>query len=237
MLSFKRGTAIGNDHWPFRLMALLPDEALNTLGSLLTAIKDWLAPPLQTLCNNLARLPKKTGGDRTIAIATSIYRLLMTLDHDRIDTYSQSHAYCRDSARKGQSALSSAEDRAFDAEVAVLSGQITHQILWDVDFFFDSIDIPTLISITKHFHFPMWELALTLLVHQAPRRIINRDAVGAPVIGLGRSILAGCKRSTYLARLYLSGVVDSMTALHPDTALYLHVDDMSNLLILSLIHI
>lgn len=144
------------------------------------------------LCNNLARLPKKTGGDRTIAIATTIYRLMMALDHDRILAYGQSHAYYRDSAGKGQSALHSAEDRAFDAELATLSGHTTHQVLWDIDNLFDSIDIPTLIRLARHCHFPLWELSFTLLVHQAPRRLISRDAVGTPIVGLGRSILAGC---------------------------------------------
>ena len=42
------------------------------------------------------------------------------------------------------------------------------------------------------------------MVHHAARRLKTRDTVGEPMIGLGRAILAGCKRSTDLARLYLS---------------------------------
>ena len=47
----------------------------------------------------------------------------------------------------------------------------------------------------------------SLMVHQAARRLKTRDTVGEPMIGLGRAILAGCKRSTDLARLYLSDML------------------------------
>ncbi len=122
MRSFKPTTSIGNDHWKFRILVLLPDDILESFGSLLVAVRDLLAPPLQTMCNNLTRLPKKTGGDRTVAVASSFYRILMAVDHDRILLYSQSNTYFRDSARRGQSALHSAESRAFEAELAVLNG-------------------------------------------------------------------------------------------------------------------
>ena len=94
---------------------------------------------------------------------------------------------------------------------------------------FDSIDIEVLIQLARECGFPMKQLAVSLIVHQAPRRLKLGKALGECINNLGRSILAGCKRSTHFARVYLLKMVRHLAKTHKDTSLYLHVDDISNL--------
>ena len=66
-------------------------------------------------------------------------------------------------------------------------------------------------------------------MHQAPRCLKLSTAFGEIVQALGRAILAGCKRSTQLARAYTLRMVKRLSMEHPGITLYQHVDDMTNL--------
>ena len=62
-----------------------------------------------------------------------------------------------------------------------------------------------------------------MAVHLAPRRLKLGEAVGMPILELGRSMLPGCRRSTHFP-----GSTQSEAA-HPTISLGQHVDDVSNL--------
>ena len=86
----------GTDCWALKEFFLMPDPVLETLGDLLSDIQFDSTPPLQVFSNIMATLPKKDGGVRTVAIATSLYRLLMELDHDEVQAFADAKAYVRD---------------------------------------------------------------------------------------------------------------------------------------------
>ena len=77
--SFKATTPTGTDRWDFAEIVYMPDPVLRSLGKLLQEIKNSAVPPPQMFMNLLASLPKSDGGIRTLAIATTLYRLLMQL--------------------------------------------------------------------------------------------------------------------------------------------------------------
>lgn len=54
------GTALGTDHTPFREIAILPDTALDQLGTIFLDSIMWLTLPIQTLLNKLAFLGEKS---------------------------------------------------------------------------------------------------------------------------------------------------------------------------------
>ena len=113
-----------------------------------------------------------------MAIAATIYRLLMELDNEEVAEYERTNAYRGDSATAGASAVRAAEDRALEAELANFEGQQTITLLWDIKKFFDSIDISKLIEEAEATGFPLRQLALSLAVHLAPRRLMLGSAVG-----------------------------------------------------------
>ena len=93
---------------------------------------------------------------------------------------------------------------------------------------FDSIDVKTLIAEAKLLGFPLMELALSLAVHHAPSRLKLGKALGEAIAALGCSIIAVCKRSTSLARVYTLLMVDDLDKGHPSVELHIHVDDVPN---------
>ena len=56
------------------------------------------------------------------------------------------------------------------------------------------------------------------------------SALGDPIVKLEGSILAGCKRPAPLARVYTLKMGKALTNNHPCAKLYIHVDDISNLI-------
>ena len=84
------------------------------------------------------------------------------------------------------SAVAAAEDRALEAEVARFMGMTTMTTLWDLKKFFDSINIRVLVELAMELGFPVKQLAFSLVVHQAPRRLKLGTAVGEVIQELGR---------------------------------------------------
>ena len=80
--SFKSNTSVGCDLWALKEIALMPDAALYSLGKHLSQMQNSAIPPAQVLTNIMATLPKKDGGARAVAVAATLYRLLMQLDND-----------------------------------------------------------------------------------------------------------------------------------------------------------
>ena len=142
-----------------------------------------------------------------------------------------------DFAATGSSAITAAEQRALEAELARNEGKQVMMVLWDLKKFFDSINIEVLFKEAVALNFPFKQLILSMLVHQAPRMLKLGSAVGEPITNMGRSMLAGCKRSTQFARVYTLRLVRSLAYNHAGNvlsrtvSLYQHVDDLSALVV------
>ena len=103
-------------------------------------------------------------------------------------------------------------------------------LLWDIQKFFDSIDIEVLFEEAEQIGFPVRQLTCSMIVHHAPRLLRLGSSIGQVIAGMGRSILAGCKRSTHFARVYTIRMVRHLHQRHQYVKLYQHVDDISNLI-------
>ncbi len=227
--AFKARTAIGADGVSFELLAEQPDHVLKDLGDILVSIVKDVALPVQELLSIMALLAKKAGGWRTIAICPTFYRLLMALLADDFESWDESmdlDGVATDSAAPGHSAERVAARRQLLAEVAAARGLCVVQLLWDIEAFYDSIDISKLLADLSNWDFPQVPAALALQLHVAPRAL-QAHGCFAPVISqMGRSILAGCLSSTRFARAVtreplLSSMDDAVKAAG------VHVDDVT----------
>ena len=135
----------------------------------------------------------------------------MELDNEELEAFDATHAFENDSAKAGASGTVAAEDRALEAELAHDQGFHTLTMLYDMNQFFDSINVAKLFEHAERFLFPLKQLVLSMIVHHAPRRLKLGTALSEPITALGRSILAGCKRSTQLARLYTLPMVNALS--------------------------
>ena len=226
--NFRRNTSIGTDSWTLTELIKMPEVALTELGKLLSDIQFQAIPPLQAMTNIMATLPKKDGGTRTVAIASTVYRLLMELDNQEVAAFEAAEAFECDSAKAGSSAIVAAEDRALETELAKAEGQHVLVVLWDFTKFFDTINVQVLFEEAAKLGFPLRQLLLSTIVHHSPRRLKLGATIGDAISNLGRSILAGCKRSTHLARVYTLRMVRELSSTHASTRTYQHVDDISN---------
>ena len=82
-------------------------------------------------------------------------------------------------------------------------------------------------QLERHHDFPDDLLIAKLIVHLAPRRLKISDCVGGPILGASRSILAGCKKSTSMARLYTLDEVATLQGDEGAADTFQHVDYLS----------
>ena len=144
-LSFPSKTAIGFDQHAFKDIALLPDNALGSLGEIIRQCFVKLAIPTQSLSQLLVLLGKKHGGSRTIAILHKTCRLTMRLVSAHISQWDVNFAGKWDSALKGNSALRAHVARAMGIELAHSEGQFVIHFFWDMRKFCGSVGAHLLI--------------------------------------------------------------------------------------------
>ena len=131
-----------------------------------------------------------------------------------------------DTAAIGSSALTAALKRNVWAEVAKFLGGFSACVFNDFEKFFDTLDIPTLLTEAIYAEFPARKLVLVLQQHLAPR-MIQANGYSDDPMQVFRSIIAGCKASVALTRVYLKRSITKVDSRFPDANTSLFVDDTS----------
>ena len=227
-LSFPSKTAIGLDQHAFRDIALLPDNALGSLGEIIRQCFVKLAIPTQSLLQLLVLLGKKNGGSRTIAILHTTYRLTMRLVSAHISQWDVNFAGKWDSALNGNSALGAHVARAMGIELAHSEGQFVIHFLWDMRKFYDSIKAHLLIPQLVARGYPLEILVLGTLTHKSPRCLQVGNSYSNIIMGCASSILAGCLQSCSWARGLLFEFVQALGYVVPGSVCEEHIDDLSH---------
>ena len=226
-LSFARKTAIGGDGVEFQLLGSLPDVVLEPFVQLLQQMVRHAVWAPQLALSFLVLLPKKLGGFRTIAIMSSLCRVVLRILCGQCRAWDAEWAVVGDSAAQGKNAATEVAKRFLLVECAHLTGSKSASIFWDVAQFYDSIDILQLVRDIAAFDFPQAVAAMALQAHVGDRVMKIDNAFGPIISGVGRSILAGCSSSTSFARLFLTGPLREVQAHSSDLTLGVHVDDVS----------
>ena len=149
----------------------MPNIVLAELGKLLSDIQFQAIPPMQAMTHIMAALPKKDGGTRTVAIASTVYRLLMELDNQEVAAFEAAQAFECDSAKAGSSSIVAAEERALETELAKAEGQHVLVVSWDFTKFFDTINVQVLFEEAAKLGFPLRQLVLSTIVRHSPRSL------------------------------------------------------------------
>ena len=133
--------------------------------------------------------------------------------------------HIHDSALEGRKPLLETVKRAAHMEAGFIRKKCVIAVLWDAEKFFDSLDIPTLVSRAVDLGFPPEVMILGLQIHRAPRVMKALDSLTGPLPRTGRSIMAGCTLSTSFARAYIHTIISVMPNI-PGQLNYQHVDDV-----------
>ena len=222
-LKVYRNDTKGSDNWTSSELKALPDHSKSELSNALNNAHLNIAQPHQHLIGLHSCLGKPSSDIRTICKTLMLYRMMCRIDRS-IKNWEKLHAQSYDSAKAGSSAARSALFRNLSSEIAMWLGKPSAAVFNDYHKFFDTIDIPTLVSQAIHTQFPMRELAFAIQQHLAPR-VIQVSGFCSKPTKVYKSMLPGCKHAVAFTRTLLMNSMTSIVSSHEDVDTHVHVDD------------
>ena len=182
----------------------LPEIGQGELARLLLEVVEDLALPAQILTPSVSLIPKPLpgGGDRPITVTSTVYMLLMSLLDDNFSDRADQMCSFWDTAVAGSSALRAALYRVALDELAIDEGKSPMTAHWDVEKFYDNINISKLLRCLTDNDMPWRAPVLALQMHLAPRILATQNWVSTP-IAIFNSIIAGCKLSNVFAKVFV----------------------------------
>ena len=181
----------------------LPDQALEELAG---QMNDWESQgtlPWQSLPSIVNLAKKPGGGDRALGLLGWVYWLYIRARAGYVQQWSLDNAMQWDAALAGKSALMEAATRVFMDETARELGITSASFQWDVEAFYDSMQIVMTLKAALKLHFPPQLLGPVACAHMGPRLLRTCSAVSMPIWPTS-SILAGCGTGPALASCLLN---------------------------------
>ena len=223
---FKTSTALGMDWLEIQFLRDLDEADLLRLAALLNRIEHLVLWPGHLLLNIIVLMGKPGGGFRPIALMPMLYRLWAKIRKVQIQEWDIEHRGPWDAAVRGSSALRAGLLSAFGDELSSLSKEEVAAILWDMDKFYDNINIIKLLDEVYDTHYPLRVSSLGLQMHLAPRVIKAYDSFSLIPTLPTNSIIAGCTQSTYFARVLLYQLLFNVSTGNPTVDFRTFVDDI-----------
>ena len=214
----------GIDHWDKNEILLAPPQILKSISEVLQESLSKVVQPIQNLLN-LNPLLGKPKGHRTICKTPMLYRFVCK-SMQQISTWSNDCHSTHDACVKGSSAHIAAAVRSTLNEAYTALNHTCINVLNDFSKFFDTVDPTILLRQSMVTGFPTRALVWTLGQHLAPRVIQAEGIVSTPQ-QVTRSILAGCKHSVAIVKMYLHADLTHMQQTHTQTHISAYVDDIT----------
>ena len=215
------------DQWNVPWLKAMSLEAKEGLAAILNMVEGCRAWPTHTMSNTIVLMGKPQGGCRPIALMPMLYRLWTKVRKPQIQQWDKTT--CRgpwDAAIQGSSALRAAILTMFQDELHLLNGGEVASILWDMEKFYDSLDIGRLVDKAREMGYPTLIFGLGILMHMSPRVIKAYDHYGLPIMP-SNGIIAGCTQSTFWARLFLYKIMEQAYTQEMGKHLRTFIDDVS----------
>ena len=116
--------------------------------------------------------------------------------------------------------------QALRAESAVATGGYAASLLWDLQSFFDTVDLELLWRKAVRANFPLIPLRLALSAYSAPRAV--QTSMGrAGAVRPTRGVAPGCSFAKALIHLYYLEDLDAFVAAHKDVQVDVYIDDIT----------
>jgi ribonuclease HI len=215
-----------------RQWSTLPSEGLSQLAEILTSVTKQLRWPAQALAVTIVFLGKPTPegqapGERPIGLTTGLYRLLCGTRRQLIRTWECESAGHWDTAIRGNSSLRVALCRELDHEISQLNGIASSSVYFDLEKFFDTVQLEQMTKAARGLKYPARELLLSVQMHRAARQL-KAGSHHSEWILTARSILAGCGRSISFTRAALYQILQHIhDGYMPFTRGQVWVDDIT----------
>ena len=150
---------------------------------------------------------KPTGGSIPIALMPMLYRLYTKIRRPYIIQWELAHQGPWEAAVTGSSALRAGLLLSLlRDEMAIRLGKDSLVTLWDMEKFYDNIDIATLTKEAASLKYLIILLSLGLQMHMAPRGLRCYGYCAGQVLA-GNGIIAGCTQGTAYTKIHLHAVL------------------------------
>ena len=174
----------------------------------------------------VAFLPRSLQDERPITLFAMIYRLWGRIRKTHAPAWCASKAGFWDKAVAGSAPLQAALLRMVRRETAAALGKASCEVHWDVQTFYESIDIGKLLRLSAKLQYPLVELVLSTTAYVGVRTIqvqnaFSRGAAGHA--GLG----AGCPFAMDHARSFLHELLERVRCEAPGVTLEEWVGDLA----------
>jgi hypothetical protein len=224
-LRYYKKDTLGSDLWSSTELKGLPHECKAAISETVHVSLQEVTICHQWLISLNALLGKPSKECRTVTKTPMLYRMALRAD-DKVQCWEHDNKQGYDTAKAGSSALLAALARNLTAELAHWLGLQFASIYNDYHKFFDTLDLLTVMLQAIRTGFPLDRLAFALQQHIAPR-VLQANGYSSIPMQVWKSILAGCRYSVAMTRMYLQEDMVSLVHEHPQAKTELFVDDTS----------
>ena len=149
----------------------VPQDALEALATLLNEVENSLSWPLHIIHNWVVLMGKPGGGTRPIALMPMLYRVWTKVRRSYLQAWENEHCGSWDAATNGNSALRAALLSLFHDEVGSYSSEEVGTLLFDMEKFYDNVDLARLMAKAEATEYPPILMALGMQMHMAQREL------------------------------------------------------------------
>ena len=219
-----RDTGKGSDNVSPDFVKALPLKAKEEIIMLFNDVMKTGAWPWQWLHVLIALLPKPQGGERPIGLLPFLMRLFCRMQREETRSWADGAQGEWDTAVRKSSALRAALLRSLQIEIAISEDEAFALILLDIEKFYDSIPLTSLLREGLRLGYSPALLSLNATVCLAYRTLKTQNGASRE-IQPKRSIVAGLGEANNLAKIVLHGLCAEYTAANKDVKLSTFVDD------------
>jgi hypothetical protein len=199
-LGFPKRTTMTYDGFHVRHFALVSDEGLSALGTLLEVIEMTSRWPTQLEVVTTPMLAKPRGGHRLIGKLTGLYRLWAKARRPYAEAWEASHDRPYFAAAAGGGPVDAVFRQTMRQEAAGADGEVAITVLEDMEAFYETICRDGLTTEASILGFPTCILRASMAAYAAPRMVALGKYVAREAYAR-RGIIAGCAFATTYAKI------------------------------------
>ncbi len=210
-----------------RKIALVGDEGLEVLATLLAAIESSAKWPTEISLTTMPLIGKPKGGHRAIGKLAALHRVWAKARRPLAAAWEAEHDRPYFAAAAGVGPIDAVYRQAMRQEAACANGDAAAVILEDMESFYETINRDLLLVEAQALGFPLNLVRASLAAYSAPR-VLTLNGIAAKELHPRRGIIAGCTFASSLVKVFYLRRLDTVVKAPPGgTNLDVYIDDVA----------
>jgi len=222
---FKRRTGVAPDGWHPRSIALLNDDLLNVMATLMELLERSGHLPAQQRQVFIFLLDKSSGGTRPIGLFTAFYRIWSKLRQEKAARWTATNDQAFFASGKGRSTTDPVWRQSIKNQFSATKGRATASICWDMRKFYERMSFDRLVQQAAKYDFDPTILNVALNAYRMGRVLTYNGQAVNPMYA-SHGIIAGDSLSDSLVKLYYIDIFKRLEQEHPLVTFDVYIDDI-----------